>query len=118
MGRSLDAVGPDRAEPAIPVGPERTLDEGVVGLLPALAPLGVVDVVDERVLSTLGIIRSTLLGEETWVRSGCAGAAASPWLTACLALHELAVGDPRAIDRIDWLVRSGGPTLVLAPSPG
>ena len=110
VGHSLDAVDPDRAQPAIPVGPERAVDEGMVGVLPALAPLGVVDGADVRVLSTLEVIGSTFVGEGTWVSSGCAGGTASPWLTACLALHELAEGDQRAIARIDWLVRSGGLT--------
>jgi hypothetical protein len=108
--RSVATTGSGLGAPAIPVGPERALDAGMVAILPALAPLAVVDGSEPSVSATVERIRSDLLGDQGWVRSGVAGPSASPWLTACLALHELGRGDERGLDRLDWLVRAGGPT--------
>jgi hypothetical protein len=110
LDRSLRAVTPGLVDDVIPVGPDRSVDEAIIGVLPALAPLRVVDGADGRVTRTIELIRARLVGEGGWVRSGVAGATASPWLTACLAMYELEQGDVRAIDRLDWLVRAGGPT--------
>jgi hypothetical protein len=62
------------------------------------------------VAATLDLIHADLVDDAGWVRAGAAGDTASPWLTACLALHEVARGDRRALDRLDRLVRAGGPT--------
>ena len=102
----------------IPLGPIATVREGAVGLLPALAPLGIVDAIEPDVQATLALIRDELVGEGGSVLSGLAGDGAhgcdtaSPWLTACLALHEAAEGDRRALGRLAWLLRVGASTAI------
>jgi hypothetical protein len=108
VDHSVSSPPPGGGSAAIPAGPDRDVDEAVVAVLPALAPLGVVDGADPLVLGTVDLIRSQLVDRDGGVRSGVAGPTISPWLTACLVLHELDRGEEQGLGRLDGLVRAGG----------
>ena len=102
---------------AIPVGPGRPRDAGVVGVIVAAA-LGAVDPAAPAVAATLDLVRAELVTEAGGVRAGVLSDAGwSPWLTALLAKVEIGLGDPGGLTRLRSLAaaaggRGGWPELV------
>lgn len=83
---------------AIPAGPGRQLDTGVLSVLDAVL-LGMLDPHDPAVSATLDVVRDRYLVHGA-VAVGCAGVSVA--LTARLARVELARGEQSAVDRLRW----------------
>lgn len=92
---------------AIPAGPGRALDAGVVGIVVAAA-LGAVDPEAPAVAATLDLVRAELVSESGGVRAGVLSDDGwSPWLTALLARVEIGLGDPAGLARLRALAAAG-----------
>lgn len=94
---------------ALPAGPGRRLDAAMISSLVACEPLGLLGPEDPAVLATLDALRDR----------HCRGAAffqpishsgLGTYLTMHLAQVELAGGDRRCLDRLDWLLDAATPT--------
>lgn len=108
VDRSIAAVGLD----AVPAGPDRPLDAGVVGLVVGAA-LGAVDPEAPLAAATLDLVRKELTTDTGGVRAGVLSDGWSPWLTALLAKVEIGLGDRRGLDRLRAMAGRGAwPELV------
>jgi hypothetical protein len=101
VGVVIEGLGVD----AIPAGPDRPLDAGVVGVLVAAA-IGAVDSRDATVAATLDLIRDELTSAAGGVTAGVLSDGWAPWLTALLAQVEIGLGDRRGLDRLRALASS------------
>jgi hypothetical protein len=114
VDRSAATVTAGLPSLALPAGPGRSLDAGIVGAVAGVA-IGGADPDDLHVAATLDVVRAEL-APEAGVAPGVLGTGASAWLTALLARAEAASGDRRAWTRLRWLVtaaagRGGWPEL-------
>ncbi|MET0827079.1 MAG: hypothetical protein ABWZ89_11245 [Acidimicrobiales bacterium] len=92
---------------AIPAGPGRALDAGVVGVVVAAA-LGALDPEAPAVVATLDLVRAELVSEAGGVRAGVLSDDGwSPWLTALLARVEIGQGDRAGLTRLRALAAAG-----------
>jgi hypothetical protein len=110
LGATIAAVVPAGA--ALPATPSRRVDDGVVvnvDLFEPFGPLGAGP--DDRVAATLDAIRDRAAGDTAAIHQAEGTAGLSPVLTAQLATVEIERGDPRALDRLAWLLDAGGPTV-------
>ncbi len=104
VARGTDGVAP------IPPTPGRTADDGTVAGLDLFMPFGPVAPTSAAAVATLDHLRATAVLDRGVVqRVGPAGL--SPALTMQLGLVELEAGDPRALDRLAWMVDHAGPTV-------
>lgn len=105
-----------------PAGPSRRVDAGIVANLVACEPLGVLAPDDPLVAGTLDAIRDRFAVDGTAVLDATGPAGFDPVLTAWLAGAELVAGDPRALDRLAWLVAAASSTFawpeVIHPRSG
>lgn len=93
----------------LPAGPDRGVDGGIVAVVDGVL-LGVLDPAGPLVTATLEVVAERYTTDGAVVQAvGAAGL--SPRLTARLARAELVRGDPRALDRLSWLVDHATPTL-------
>ncbi|MGQ0616072.1 MAG: hypothetical protein ACT4PW_03635 [Acidimicrobiia bacterium] len=106
---SLAVVQARLGTAALPAGPGRRLDAAMISSLVACEPLGLLGPDDPAVRATLDILRDR----------HCQGAAffqpishsgLGTYLTMHLAQVELAGGDRRCLDRLDWLLDAATPT--------
>ena len=106
---SLDVVSRRLGSDAIPGGPRRTIDAGVIGSLVACEPLRLLASGDRRIAATLDVARERFsLGDAFFHASSHTGLGTS--LTMQVAEVELAQGDRRALDRLTWLLGVATPT--------
>ncbi len=108
VDRSVATVTAALGVDAIPAGPGRPLDAGVVGVVVAAA-LGAVDPAAPAVAATLDLIRDQLTTGAGGVTAGVLSDGWSPWLTALLAKVEIGLGQPRGLDRLRALVAASAP---------
>lgn len=100
---SLGIVSTRLGTDAIPAGPRRRIDAGVIGSLVACDPLGLLAPDDERVLATADVVRDRFtLGEPFFQAISHTGL--GTYLTLQLAAVELANGDRRALGRLRWML--------------
>ncbi len=116
VDRSIEAVLAAAGSRVVPVGPERAVDAGIVGILVATG-LGAVDPEAPAAAATLDLIRDELATTTGGVIAGVQSDGWSPWLTALLAKTEIGRGDPRGLDRLRALAaaaagRGSWPELV------
>lgn len=84
------------------------IDAGAVQLLELVAPLGVVDPRHPLIDAVLAWTRDHLVHDHGIAQLvGATGL--SPTLTSLVGRAELRRGERAALDRLDWLVRTGGP---------
>ncbi|HEX2038539.1 MAG TPA: hypothetical protein VHF47_02280 [Acidimicrobiales bacterium] len=95
---------------AMPAGPRRRIDPGVIGSLVACSPLGLLAADDPRVAATLDVVRSRFSIDRAFFQ-GISHTGLGTYLTLQLAFVELAQGDRRALDRLDWLLEAATPTF-------
>jgi hypothetical protein len=107
VDRSVATVTAGEPSFAIPAGPSRPLDAGVVGVLLGLV-CGAADPDDPAVMATLDLIRAELTPSGQGVTPGVLGSGWSPWLTALLAAVEAQAGDARAVTRLRAVVAAAG----------
>ena len=94
---------------ALPVTPDRRLDEGVSANLDLVEPVGSLAAGHPAIAATLERIREQWVVDGAVVR-GPGPAGLDPAGTATLARAELRVGDPRCWDHLAWLIDHASPT--------
>jgi hypothetical protein len=111
LGATIDAVAPGGAP--LPPTPSRTAaDPGIVVNLDLLAPFGPLRPDHPSAAATLDAIRALPTGGPPAIAQLRGPAGLGPARTAQCAVIEIDGGDPRAVDRLDWLIGAGGPTMV------
>ena len=107
LGRAADRLG----TAAMPAGPRRRLDPGLVGSLAACWPLDLLPADDKRIVATLDVLRERFtLADGRAFFQGISHTGLGTYLTLQLAAVELAAGDPRCLDRLAWMLESASPT--------
>jgi hypothetical protein len=107
LARTADRLGTE----AIPAGPRRGLDSGMVGTLAACAPLGLLAAGDPRMEATVEALRERFTAAEgRALFHGITHTGLSTYLTLQLAAVELRAGDRRCLDRLAWLLEVASPT--------
>ena len=106
---SLGIVANRLGTEAIPAGPRRHIDAGVIGSLVACEPLNLLAADDGRVTATIDVVRDRfMLGDAFYQAISHTGL--GTYLTMQVAAVELAAGDRRALDRLRWLLDAATPT--------
>jgi hypothetical protein len=106
---SLGVVSRRLASDVIPAGPRRRIDAGVIGSLVACEPLRLLPPRDRRIAATLDVVRDRFsLGDAFFQAISHTGL--GTYLTMQVAHVELASGDRRALDRLQWLLDAATPT--------
>jgi hypothetical protein len=107
---SLRVVAERLGTHAMPAGPRRRVDAGSIGSLVACWPLGLLAPDDPAVVATVDAIRERFcLGPAFF--QGISHTGLGTYLTLQLAFVELLAGDPRAFDRLSWLLDAATPTF-------
>lgn len=94
---------------AIPSGPRRRSDPGMIGTLAACWPLRLMPADDPRMAATAEEIRENFMQGEAFFQ-GISHTGLGTYLTLQLAFVELEAGDRRALDRLDWMLNAASPT--------
>ncbi len=94
---------------AIPAGPLRRIDPGVIGSLAAAWPLQVLPADDPAVRATLDVVRDRFCIDDAFYH-GISHTGLGTYLTLQVAFVELLAGDPRAFDRLQWMLGAATPT--------
>ncbi len=109
IAASLAVVRRRLGSDAVPAGPRRRLDPGVIGSLVACYPLELLTADDPAMVATADLIRDRFcVGPAFYQAIGHTGF--GTYLTLHLAFVELAAGDPRCLDRLTWLLDAATPT--------
>jgi hypothetical protein len=108
--RSLAVVTERLGSAAIPAGPRRRVDPGAIGSLVACEPLQLIAADDPRIAATVDVIRDRFCIGPAFFQ-GISHTGFGTYLTLQLASVELAAGDRRAIERLQWLVDVATPTF-------
>jgi hypothetical protein len=109
LDRSLALAAARLGTPAMPAGPRRRIDPGVIGSLVAGWPLRVMGVDDERLRATVDVVRDQFLQGDAFYQ-GISHTGLGTYLTLQLAFVELEMGDRRALSRLDWMLDAATPT--------
>jgi hypothetical protein len=110
LERSLDMVAQRLGSQAVPAGPRRRPDPGLIGSLVACSPLRLYPPDDPRMAATADVIRDRFtLGPAFY--QGISHTGLGTYLTLQLAFVELEAGDRQALERLEWLVESATPTF-------
>ncbi|HEX4539891.1 MAG TPA: hypothetical protein VH112_06560 [Acidimicrobiales bacterium] len=94
----------------IPAGPHRRVDPGIIGSLVACHPLGLIRPHDPAMAATVEAVRERFLIGSAFFH-GISHTGLGTYLTLQLAFVELAAGDRRALDRLEWLVGAASSTF-------
>ena len=95
---------------AVPAGPGRQVDAGVIGSLAACWPLQLRAPDDPAIEATLGAVRERFCIGPAFFQS-ISHTGLGTYLTLQVAFPELLAGDRRAMDRLAWLVGVATPTF-------
>jgi hypothetical protein len=109
LRRSIELVTARLDVPAIPAGPRRRLDPGLIGSLVACEPLGLMEASDPYIAATAEVIRQRFCIGPAFFQ-GISHTGLGTYLTLQLASVELAAGDERALERFAWMVDAATPT--------
>jgi hypothetical protein len=107
---SLDQAAARLGRPAMPAGPGRGFDPGMIGSLVACAPLGLLPPDDPWVTGTLDLVRERFCLKDAFY-DAVAHTGLIPALTLRIARCELEAGDPKAWRRLRWLLDAATPTF-------
>lgn len=88
---------------AIPSGPRRRSDPGMIGTLAACWPLRLMQADDPRLTATAEEIRGHFMQGDAFYQ-GISHTGLGTYLTLQLAFVELEAGDRRALDRLSWML--------------
>ncbi|HWH33037.1 MAG TPA: hypothetical protein VNU01_10235 [Egibacteraceae bacterium] len=88
---------------AVPAGPGRGFDAGMIGALSAVYPLGLLAPDDEWMRGTAEVVRERFLLGQAFFQ-GISHTGLGTYLTVQLAMVEIEAGDPRGWDRVEWLL--------------
>ncbi|MGH8974991.1 MAG: hypothetical protein ACRD0C_17535, partial [Acidimicrobiia bacterium] len=107
---SLELAAARTGVVAMPAGPTRELDAGMIGSLVACAPLGLLAPDDPWVQGTLDLLRERFcLGDAFYQSISHTGL--GTYLTLQIAFCELETGDARAWRRLRWMLDAATPTF-------
>ena len=95
---------------AIPAGPTRGVDAGMIGSLAACQPLDLLAADDPLITGTLDVIRDRFCIGDAFYQS-ISHTGYGTYLTLQLAFVELERADPRAWRRLEWLLDVATPTF-------
>jgi hypothetical protein len=109
VDRSIALVADRLGSAAIPAGPRRRFDPGAIGSLVACEPLGLYAAGDPRIVATAEAIRERFCIGPAFFQ-GISHTGLGTYLTMQLASVELASGDARALERLQWMVEAATPT--------
>jgi hypothetical protein len=111
LERSLALTAERLGTDAVPAGPRRRIDPGVIGSLVACAPLDLLPSGDTRIVATADLIRSRFMLEDGRAfYQGISHTGLGTYLTLQLAAVELRDGDRRCLDRLAWMLDAATPT--------
>src|SRR5581483_8275237 len=108
--RSLDLVAERLGTRAMPAGPRRRIDPGVIGSLVACFPLGLLAADHPAVAATAEVVRDRFCIGPAFFQ-GISHTGLGTYLTMQLAAVELEAGDRRAMERLAWLVAAARDTF-------
>ena len=94
---------------AVPAGPNRGIDAGMIGSLAACEPLRLMEPDDPLVGGTAEVVRERFCHGDAFFQ-GISHTGFGTYLTLQLAAVELEAGDPRAWRRFRWLLDAATPT--------
>jgi hypothetical protein len=110
IAASLELVAARLGRVAMPAGPNRGLDAGMIGSLVACAPLGLLPPEDPWVVGTLDVIRDRFCLGDAFFQS-ISHTGLGTYLTLQIAFCELEAGEARAWRRLRWLLEAATPTF-------
>ena len=109
LDASLALVAERLGTRAIPAGPRRRIDPGLIGSLVACHPLGLMDADHPAIAATAEATRDRFcLGDAFF--QGISHTGLGTYLTLQLAFVELEAGDRRALGRLEWMLKAATPT--------
>jgi hypothetical protein len=107
LGHTADRLG----TAAMPAGPRRRIDPGLIGSLAACWPLDLMAADDKRMVATTDVLRERFTrADGRAFFQGISHTGLGTYLTLQLAAVELAAGDRRCLDRLAWMLESASPT--------
>lgn len=109
LDTSIALVGERLGSLAIPSGPRRRSDPGMIGTLSACWPLRLMPNDDPRIAATAEEIRENFMQGDAFYQ-GISHTGLGTYLTLQLAFVELEAGDRRALDRLAWMLDAATPT--------
>ena len=95
---------------ALPAGPRRRIDPGVIGTLVACSPLRLFDAGHPVMAATAEVIRDRFCVGPAFYQ-GISHTGLGTYLTLQLASVELEAGDRTALERLGWLLDLASPTF-------
>lgn len=110
IAASLELAAARIGRVAMPAGPTRGLDAGMIGSLVACAPLGLLPPDDPWVAGTLDVLRDRFCLGDAFFQS-ISHTGLGTYLTLQIAFCELEAGDGRAWRRLRWLLEAATPTF-------
>ena len=110
LDRSLETVAARLGTRAVPAGPRRRPDPGLIGSLVACSPLALMPADDPRMAATADAVRERFTIGDAFYQ-GISHTGLGTYLTLQLASVELEAGDRRALDRLQWLVEAATDTF-------
>lgn len=110
LDRSMALVAKRLGTQAIPAGPRRRVDPGLIGSLVAAYPLDLMPADDPRIAATAEAVRQNYMIGDAFFQ-GISHTGLGTYLTLQLAFVELANGDRRALDRFMWMLNAATPTF-------
>ena len=108
--RSLSLVAASLGTEAMPAGPRRRLDPGVIGSLVACSPLRLMAGDDPRVLATAEVVRERFCVGPAFYQA-ISHTGLGTYLTLQLASVELEAGDRRCLERLQWMLTAATDTF-------
>ena len=96
--------------PVIPAGPRRRVDPAMIGSLVAAWPLGLLAADDPAIVATADVLRERFCIGPAFYQ-GISHTGYGTYLTLQLAFVELACGDERALERLEWMLGAATATF-------
>lgn len=97
------------ASDVLPAGPRRRIDAAIIGGLVACSPLGLYRHDHPMIAATAEEVRQRFVHDRAFFQA-LTPTGLGTYLTMQLASVELAAGDRRALDRLQWMVEAASPT--------
>ncbi len=107
---SLALVAQRLGTAVIPAGPRRRIDPAIIGSLVACWPLELLPCDHAGIAATAAAIRERFCIGQGFFQ-GISHTGLGTYLTMQLAFVELEAGDPRALERLEWLLEAATPTF-------
>jgi hypothetical protein len=107
---SMATVASRLATNVIPAGPRRRIDPAIIGSLVGCWPLELWPADHTGMAATAAAVRERFCIDRAFFQ-GISHTGLGTYLTLQLAFVELEAGDPRCLDRLDWMLGAATPTL-------